>query len=393
MESRLSDIAVLLGERFAEPNFLERLPAYGSPRYQPRHNKNSLSGGHAGFAVFYCGLAEIGIAGDWELAAKNHLAQIRIEEASLGLWSGLSGAYFAFKYANRLFGGLQSVCHEILQAIIRIWVATLAGSATLPATSYFEVDLVSGLAGTILALDGDSSVEQTLIGALGRNLESRLRRAAIAKLITPNMSQRVVGVNLGVAHGVAGISSAARHAAEISGACSSLLSWLDEEFAAWYRDSPVATWIDESGNAPASRPGWCYGFPGVIAAVPEVFTIEARQRLGATLNDDIRTLRDSGLCHGTVGAALCLKFAGAGQYATVIGQLKNRAMNTFTEANPYLTQMRDQYGDAFDDGSLLHGAAGAVLGLLALEAHGDTLPYWTRAFGMRVNANVLSAKV
>lgn len=259
-----------------------------------------------------------------------------------------------------------------------------------------EHDLVSGLVGlAVYALERlpHPSARRCLELVLDRLEETAERAAGRATWRTwpwflpePARHEFPDGYyNLGAAHGVPGVVAvlAAMSAAGVGGDRARLLY---DEAAAWVLDARIDSPPGKSlfpyyaGPGIAPQPGrfaWCYGDPGVAAAL----LAAARAALDPSLVETALAVARRAACEpntrsDVVDAAICHGAAG-------LGQLFNR-MHQSTGDEACLAAARRWFARALDlglpsgDPGLFNGPAG--IGLALLGAVSPVEPAWDRLF-------------
>ena len=303
----------------------------------PDFRQASLAGGRAGEALFYAYLA----LHTGEESAANHAAE-RLDQAvealastpmSPSFYSGFPGVAWTLEHLQgRLFESepAESVEEEDAEAsdpFLEIDEALLGPLGRSPWTG--EYDLISGLSGLgVYALE--RLPRPTAASMLERIVD---RFAELAERMDEGVAwftqperlpdwQREIhprgNYNLGVAHGLPGVLPI------LAGACAAgvaverarpllddsvrwlLARRLESGFDSCY-DTTYAPWEEPN----SSRLAWCYGDPGIAAAL--LATAQAvgepaweREALDVGLHSAARPessslIRDAGLCHGAAG--------------------------------------------------------------------------------------------
>ena len=200
-------------------------------------------------------------------------------------------------------------------------------------------------------------------------------------------------VDLGVAHGVPGpiaLLGAACAADVASETARTLLEgavgWLTRDAV---RDHTIGYWSSEPPDGAEARTAWCYGAPGVAAALLiaargadqpawEHAAIGLARRAAARPLDDTGVV-DAGVCHGATGVGLT--FARLAQ-ATGDAVLQDAARWWFAHALTLRAPGAGIAGFRFEDAAgapapgLLDGATGVALALHAAAT--DHAPTWDR---------------
>ncbi len=325
------------------------------------------------------------------------------------LWAGFVGtAWVAQHMRGRFAGADEDDDHE---AIDRSVVERLAQGEWQG-----QYDLVSGLCGIgVYGLERvNRAVGRDLVAAVVARLAERAEArdggitwhtpprhlAEWARPAHPNGYY-----NCGVAHGVpaviavlAGACAAEIAVAEARPLLDGAVRWLARQADDGVLAYPC--WIADGKRMPA-RLGWCYGDAGIAAtllaagnAVEEAAWIEAALTLGrraAALGRDEAAARrlavhDSGLCHGSAGLALVFHrlwqqanepvFADAARwwYGRVLAD--HRPGRGIGGYQMWAAPGNDERYDFADDDTLLSGATGVGLALLA--GAGSIEPAWDR---------------
>ena len=327
-----------------------------------------------------------------ERAADRLASRLETEFAGLALYGGLLGAGWV---AHHLSGDdenqelFEQIDGELDRALtIDTWVT--------------DYDLISGLVGygvyLVERLRGPRP--ERAIGALQRVVDHLIalaeRDGEHSRWLTPPAmlppSQREMTpdgyYNLGLAHGIPGVV-ALLGLIQASPARSPRAGDLLERAVSWLRSQKLSTteqscypgWISPHEPASPTRTAWCYGDPGVTAAL-----WGAARRVGGTWEADAIAVarvcaeREASLC-GVVDASLCHGAAGLGHVfnrfyqASQDSLFRDASIRWFTAA----LDMRRPGGVGgvfacrFNDGkprlepevSFLEGAIGVGLALLA----------------------------
>lgn len=285
----------------------------------------SLAGGTAGTALFFAYLAEA--TGD---ARHRELAYDHLEAAldgvaqahGLGLWDGLLGVSWVFDHlAGDLFeveddDGDESDADDALRRLLQ------------GAPRFENYDLIQGLAGFgVACLEGlprpgaRRALDLVLDHLLGgqERLETGISWWTPPRLLPPWQQELAPDgyYNLGVAHGVAAVVTLLARCIQASIRRQELLPLLDE-LVRWVLAQRSVdgfpSWVPKHRPAAqGSRLAWCYGDPGVAAALLAAAQATGR-RSWAAMADEVAHqaatrdlalagVRDAGLCHGSAGVA------------------------------------------------------------------------------------------
>ncbi len=292
----------------------------------------SLAGGSAGLALFWAFLGRVAAAeGDpaeaaragsrAEAALDAALDQVATTPMGVGLFSGFLGVAWVVELLRGEDEGEDP--SEAIDAALLEWLA----QSPWP----HPYNLVSGLAGAgVYALERarrrDPGPRRAAAACLARIVDileelARPRREGIAwhtpASLVPRHQRAPEGYdNLGLAHGVPGVVAllAAMIGADVEVRRASLML---EGAVRWVlaEDTPAGfpTWVGPGLAPQGSRVAWCYGDPGVAAALSlagraagepawERAALRVARRSAATPWAESGIV-DAGLCHGAAGAA------------------------------------------------------------------------------------------
>lgn len=368
----------------------------------------ALFTGRAGIAVFFAYLAEAGLREDAEDLAWSFLegaeAGISAHWTGASLCEGFSGIAWAHAHLHQTLSGrpdrgaLKEI-DETLIALLREW----------PLPHQFE--LLYGLAGIgVYALERLPSrrartILRLVIDLMGKSAERQPEGIAWRAPTDAREPRR--DFNLGMAHGVPGVIAFLARAAAAGVDRKKTLSLLGDAVR-WLRTQRLPPEL--GGGFPASttpgepsmpsRVAWCYGDPGVSAALlaaggvldlPEVEEEAIQVALAvAERSEDQTGVADAGLCHGA---------GGLGHFYNRIFQASGRP-GLGTVATRWFARLFEfrregagiagftpapapgsEAGEAIDpararDPGLLSGAAG--IGLALLAATTPVMPAWDR---------------
>ncbi|WP_055557159.1 lanthionine synthetase LanC family protein, partial [Streptomyces kanamyceticus] len=279
-------------------------------------------------------------------------------------------------------------------------LAACSGRWRTEGLAWSDYDLVTGTAGSLLALAADPAcTRQDVAHAVG-HLTALCANADLGRLrVGRYKDEEMRGwnhdrVNSGAAHGAAGVATALCGAADATGLTQEIAASL-EHLASWYLTRyesgarSVITWPPAGGmtHLPSRPLTWCYGTPGISWALWETGRVldDAPLRefaLHAAASflrgyDEEADRPDLSLCHGMPGLALlCDAFdrhAGLAGAAALRDRLVARVLARLDEVTDL----------AAHDGTLLTGATGACAALLTLESGTSGDRSWLAAFGLR----------
>ncbi|MEW5930497.1 MAG: lanthionine synthetase C family protein [Gemmatimonadota bacterium] len=369
----------------------------------------ALAGGDAGVALLHAWLARAdagdgGRAGPHLDAAIDALATVPLPTS---LYSGFSGVAWS---AELLQGGAPDG-EDDFNAEIDEALLTHVGQS--PWTTHY--DLVSGPVG--LAVYALERLPRPSAAALLAEIVARLEETAVrmpgggiawhtAWDLLPEHQRRTFArghFNLGVAHGVPGVVSVLGQAVAAGVAADrarpllrGAVEWLLAQELPAKSPSRFAYSAADEVEATPARAAWCYGDPGIAAALlvaargagEEAWEREALRiaRSAARRPDEDAGVVDAGLCHGAAGLALVYDRV---FQATGDEEVRDAARRWTLRA---LELRRPGEGVAgfrswgpprgggpsewLDDPGLLTGAAGVALALLAAATPVE--PEWDR---------------
>jgi hypothetical protein len=368
----------------------------------------SLAAGQSGLAILFAYMAEAGLVDRADGISERWLDQagetIATKDQPASLYSGYGGVAWAAAHleARVSDGGGEDSCEEIDRALLQL----LARSPWRD-----DYDLVNGLVGFgVYALERlpRASAAALLELVVDRLDETAERGEQGATWLTPpellpawQRAQCPDGYyNLGLAHGVPGVIAVLGGAvtAGVSGkAARPLLDdsvrWLLAQKLAEGARSAFPTRVVKGERPEPSRSAWCYGDPGIAAALlcaarsagegeweREALMIARR---AAERPPDQAGVRDAGLCHGAAGLGHLFNrmFQATGdeplrQAARFwLGRAMGMREPRGGVAGYRAYRPDDADGDGLESG-ILEGAAGIALALLA--AIGPIEPEWDR---------------
>ncbi|MGQ0800401.1 MAG: lanthionine synthetase C family protein [Pseudomarimonas sp.] len=313
---------------------------------------------------------------------------------------GLSGVVHALSRLARASGTAdESFSEEFDQALLG-----MLSSAEWQA----DYDVIIGLAGYgLYAIEHpDPSCADQLTGHVLRHLAARGRRsgARLSWHTPPHLlpaHQRSAYPdgyhNVGLAHGAAGVVGfLARciergcHVEVANGMLESAIAWLLHQRAP--STGRMGAWFPNVQERPdESRPlAWCYGDLGVAVALMRAASATGnadwRQIAVETARDcasrrgEVSAVVDTGLCHGTAGAALIFfrfwQSTGDVDFSDacvhwLLRTLSIRRSDLPATAGLFSSEGFGESQRAIPDWGLLSGAAGVGLAVLTCLGHGD----------------------
>ena len=365
--------------------------------WPPERLGPSLAGGCAGVALLFAYLDGLELGRGHMATAHRYLdaavAGVRSERLTAALFGGFLGVAWT---AEHLGDGARDRNGGIDAALLRLL------SRGVWRRSY---DLVNGLVGLgVYALERlPRPSGQDILALVIRRLDEMAERdeagtcwPSYARHHPETLRSRYPERyhDIGVAHGVAGVlgflgaADRAGWRSHTSQLVDETTSWL---LAQWRRDaSPAAfsPWVTPESDTPAARAAWCYGDPGVAAALLLAGRREATELalLAAARPAATAGVLDAGLCHGAAG--LGLVFTRLAQ-ATGLSAIRDAATgwleSTLAMAQtgrgiagyPSWSTLGREGPHWTDDPGWLTGASGIALVLLA--ATSDIVPAWDRA--------------
>ncbi|MFI9503416.1 lanthionine synthetase C family protein [Nocardia sp. NPDC052566] len=379
---------------------------------------------YAGRAVLFGQLDQLLPGQGWAARAHRCLATAareaeQAEHGRLSLYGGLCEVAFAADALSehgtryqRLLGGLDDAIAVAGKALGDAVTATPAG---LPFSAF---DLISGIAGVGAYLlrrkdepHADAALRAILTGAVALCDEQdglpnwHTPFSAIPPGTSMARSYPTGVLNCGLAHGIpgpmallalaelAGISVAGQRAAIERVARWLIVHRADDDWGpSWSSGIPLP---DASGVAPPAygptHNAWCYGSSGIARALWLAGTALGDRGLrdfaGRTLKTvyrrpaEFRRIDASpGLCHGIAGLLqITLCFAddtGNPVYTAAAAVLTDQLIEMFQPETRFGYLANGENGATTDDPSLLDGAAGIALALLAAAT--DIPPSWDR---------------
>jgi lantibiotic modifying enzyme len=351
-----------------------------------------LGVGRAGRALFLSWLAAAG----WESHADRARqllddavdACVAEDPAPSGLHTGIAGIAWTMHHHARLHGdrSLAGTCAAVDEALVE-----LVGSWSWQG----DFDLISGLVGigvyglSRLPDPAAAVIVEGVVRALDEGAEAR--ESGLAWRTPPELlpaHQRIAAPdgyhNLGVAHGVPGAIAflAQASAAGLGDASARRLAegavhWMLAQRLAGEAQSAFPNWVAPGVPPGPARSAWCYGDPGIAAALMMAADCidrpDWRETAISLMVQAVRRPRsdtgvvDAGLCHGAGGLGHLMNRM---YHATAAATFAEAARTWFAEA---LAMWFADDANEVDHG-FLEGSAG--LGLALLAAITDRDPGW-----------------
>ncbi len=380
-------VAGALADRIAEPDLLRR--AFDTARAQTTYLHESafdprgLAGGNAGAALMFGAFAERDE--HRHAAADAHLRAATAYEplgAGPSLFGGTAGLLAAARIAAR--GVHYPRLIEVLQGVVDELAIGFAERLERGVERDADYDLISGASGVLRETRAPAA-------------RARLARAIAALAADPGGSGwralsrfgslDVVGNNLGLAHGAAGMIASLARCADVDGVAAGVEALVGYALAHCRTRDGVAvdapSFVSADGDVAAGRGAWCYGAPGMavaLLAAGDAFDLPhareaARELLEHVANrtDEELGIQDDALCHGRAGVAVALALGAdafrsatlrarsTGMFAAIVGRFEPALPHGYRAAAPD--------GTSYDDAGLLTGSTGIALALLV--AAGD----------------------
>lgn len=388
----------------------------GPPIARPRAARKrlfrdaSLAGGTAALAVFYAYLSRVVTGKDYKKTSLRYLQEAgdTVESVVMdpSLYGGFSGVAWATAHLQRrLFEPAEEISTEAIDEALRNHVNRPRWRG--------DYDLINGLVGFgVYALERlpSPAAVACLEGVVDRLEETSRRRAGgmtwhTSPSLLPEHQRKECPrgfYNVGLAHGMPGVI-ALLGAAWASGVrrrktrklLDGAVAWLLRQKLAKSPGACFPAWIAPGLKREGSRSAWCYGDPGVAAALlcaarsvgEPAWEREALEiaRGAANRPSDQAGVLDAGLCHGSAGLAHIFNrmyqatgdvpLARAARFwfdRTLTMRKRGRGVGGFSA----LASKEDgtRYWD--DDPGILTGAAGIALALLAATTSIE--PAWDR---------------
>ena len=307
---------------------VDALAADVTRAYRMEHRDASLASGSAGIAVFYAQIARAmgsDVAGERARAyLDDAIDVVAAEWLGTSLYAGFTGVAWATELVGQLLDAHGDDRNENIDD-------ALCGALGLPPLERAPFDLIFGLTGLgVYALERWPRAGAVDLAALVvDHLTKRARRDQHGaywwtppSLLFGTSRERspTGGVDLGVAHGIAGVIPFLGRALALGVGGSSTdsvlegaVEWLLAHAVDTESGPTIPAFVGEGAEPCRTRSAWCYGDPGVAAALL-VSGREARQPRwteaglqlalrAADLPPADSGVVDAGFCHGSAGLA------------------------------------------------------------------------------------------
>jgi hypothetical protein len=362
----------------------------------------ALSGGSAGLAVCHAVLARLD--SDPQAAAQafacldDAAGWLASGHVPASLYAGFTGVAWAAEVVDALLAAGTGDRNEGIDA-------ALAAILQRPLAGPVPYDLINGLTGLgVYALArwprrAGAECLAAVIGQLGRQArrdsDGVYWRTPPALLLGPQRQRHPGGgVDLGVAHGVAGVlpllarAQALGVARELAGPLlGGAVRWLLAHLAETESGQTVPGFLAAGTEPGPARSAWCYGDPGVAMALllaardaGEAGWAEIATGLAvraAARPPEQTGVVDAGLCHGTAGLAHLFnrmhQLTGEAALARAAEQWIQRTLSLCAAAEAGTAEPGPAQ-PPWNGPGLLEGAAGVLLALLAASTAME--PVW-----------------
>lgn len=373
-------------------------------------NTISLACGQAGVALFYayCAAADVAPGAD---AVAIELLEQAIEgmsqrPAESSLYCGFAGVGWATEHIMRMSGaaGEDEDPNAEIDAVLQEHLSEPRPDA--------EYDLIDGLSGLgVYALErlprqsGAKLLEQVIerlaelarAESVGAAWPTPARRYAAHQLAPGSQGD----FNVGVAHGVPGVLALLGHALEAGVAVERAgpllergIEWLLSQRLSPGSLSSFPSYVGAEIESEPARCAWCYGDPGVAAAMLCAAGRSGRStwrsaalavaQHAAAQREERHDVRDVGLCHGAAGVGHIFnrmyqssgveELAEAARYWLAV-TLARRGQQGLAGFQTWSLE-RTLEGEWIDDPRFLTGVSGTGLALLAATT--PIAPDWDR---------------
>jgi lantibiotic modifying enzyme len=366
----------------------------------------SLSAGAAGLAVFYAQLERAGRGGEQTAGSLLDEAMDGVATQPLGpsLYAGFPGVAWSVDYVSDAL--------ELPEDPLAAVDETLVGALDRADWDRAPYDLIYGLVGIgVYAMArwprANSAEMLTLVT---RHLSNRARRGDDGAywwtppelLLGPRRTQSPSGVvDLGVAHGMAGVVPLLARAGRL-GAGGSAVTELADAAAKWLLrhavpdelgGGTIPAFVASPSDARPARSAWCYGDPGVSAtlllAAADIgcpWALPAQQLAVRAAERPERScgVVDAGFCHGSAGLAhlfnVMYQLTGERVLRSAATTWLDRTLNTVSAGLRRESALTVQQVPQlpWNGLGLLEGLAGIALVLLAAST--PVTPSWDAMF-------------
>ncbi|MGI8855726.1 MAG: lanthionine synthetase C family protein [Thermomicrobiales bacterium] len=422
------EIVFQIAERLRTPERAEEIARQASDQqsglpFKRRWAPYDASYGNAALALFFGQLDRSCPDQQWDEVAHVYLSSaarsletVSMNHFASGLFGGLSGTCLVARSLSRKGERYRRLVSTLDSVLIQQTIGVLNQfDANSDGVRFMDYDLIVGPVGIgayFLSCHGAADADEVLHAILDRLiLLSETRNGQLRFFIPPELQaterhreQYPYGAtDCGMAHGVPGplalLALAALHGIKRPGlddAIRTLVTWL---LTHRYADPWGITWpyaIPPDGiplpYEGSSRAAWCYGSPGVAAAL---------WHAGCALRDQsvkdiaieamhavrIRPIETRGipspiLCHGVAGLLqITMRFANYTCQESFVGmanELTRELVDLFEPTSLAGFRDLDPEGRKVDNPGLLDGATGVALALLAAAT--DAEPIWDRMF-------------
>jgi lantibiotic biosynthesis protein len=368
----------------------------------------SLSGGASGVAVFHAQLARA-TGSDEQRARADACLDDAIEVLSTApLGASLYAGFAGIAWATQLVGDLLHREDDDRNEAIDDALCELLERIDPDRASY---DLIHGLTGLgVYALErAPRPAAELCVSQIVHHLARRAREddhgtywwTGPSLLLGPNRRQYPDGgVDLGVAHGIAGVlpflaGAAAMGTPSADALLDGAVRWLSAHALDTGAGPTIPYFIADRSEPRPARSAWCYGDPGVAAAMlvaareaerQEWIEFATRLAISAAQRPaEASGVVEAGFCHGSAGLAHLFNRL---HQLTGEPRLKAAALFWLERTLEWCERAEDEDapGAGATDGApwngegLLEGAAGVALVLLAAGTAVE--PVWDRMFAV-----------
>ena len=387
---------------------------------------HAVGQGHAGLALLFGALDQRLPGEGWDRTAHRHLTLAARSAESLasppsGLFAGLAGVGLVASCLSgdgsryrRLLATIDQALAAAVPALAARTGRAARGAPGRPrGVAVRELDLISGLAGVgayLLVRRAQPGVAPALRAVLeglveltGADADGPRWRTPPAGLPSAERARYPAGyLNCGLAHGIPGplavLALAMQTGTEVPGLPAAVARTADWLASHRTEDPSGPTWpnaVPVGSDRPAEPPGrsaWCYGGPGVAAALRlagealghaghrDLAVAALRAALART--DQGRAVGSPTFCHGQAGLlAVTASFAratGDPGFGRAVAAMTAGLLDRFDPAAPLGYRDLEAGGRAVDQPGLLTGAPGVALALLGATSPAE--PAWGRLF-------------